>query len=68
VYATDAKVAAVKVLFAFDPATHPPIEYRAAVLRDAPDPAAARAFLEYLGGEAARSVLERAGFALPVSP
>ena len=65
VYATDAKVAAVELLFAFDPATHPPIEYQAAVLRDAPSPAEARRFLAYLGGEAARELLMGAGFALP---
>jgi molybdate transport system substrate-binding protein len=65
VYATDARVAAVVTLFAFDPATHPPVEYRAAALRAAADPGAARRFLDFLGGEAARAVLAEAGFDLP---
>jgi molybdate transport system substrate-binding protein len=64
-YATDAKVAAVDVLFAFDPASHPPIEYQAAVLSGAASPEPARRFLEYLRGSAAWALLERAGFALP---
>ena len=65
VYATDAEVAAVEVLFAFDPATHPPIEYQAAVLRGAPSPVEARRFLDYLRGETARALLAGAGFAPP---
>lgn len=65
VYSTDARVADVEVLFAFDPSTHPPIEYQAAVPRSAPNPEEGRRFLEYLQGEAARKVLVDAGFALP---
>jgi molybdate transport system substrate-binding protein len=65
VYATDAKIAAVDVLFAFEAGTHPPIEYQAAVLRGAPNPAEARRFVEYLRGDTARSLLAGAGFALP---
>ena len=65
VYSTDAKVADVAVLFAFDPATHPPIEYQAAVPRGAPNPAEARRFLDYLRGNEAQKVLVDAGFALP---
>lgn len=65
VYATDAAAGDVAVLFAFDPAILPPIEYRAAVLRGAPRPAAARRFLDFLQGPAARRVLADAGFALP---
>jgi molybdate transport system substrate-binding protein len=65
VYATDARVASVETLFAFDPATHPPIEYQAAVLRGAANPAAARRFVAFLGGETARALLSDAGFALP---
>jgi molybdate transport system substrate-binding protein len=65
VYATDAKVARVERLFAFDPAGHPPIEYHAAVLRGAANPQGARRFLAYLQGEAARELLAAAGFALP---
>lgn len=65
VYATDAAVARATVLFAFDPATHPPIAYRAAVLRGARAPAAARRFLAFLRTDAAREVLVRAGFDAP---
>lgn len=65
VYATDAKVAEVEVLFRFDPATHPPIEYRAAVVRGTHEPAASRDFLDYLQSETARRHLADAGFTLP---
>jgi molybdate transport system substrate-binding protein len=65
VYATDAKIARVETLFAFDPAAHPPIEYQAVVLRDADDPEAARRFLAYLTSDAARARLSAAGFVLP---
>ena len=65
VYATDAKVAKVDLLFTFDPATHPPIEYHAAVLSGAAAPAEAKAFLAFLQSEGVRAVLKDAGFALP---
>lgn len=65
VYATDAKIASVELLFAFDPASHPPIEYQAAALRDAADPALARRFLAFLTSPRARELLTNAGFALP---
>lgn len=65
VYATDARVASVAVLFAFDPASHPPIEYQAAALRGAADPALARRFLAFLTSPSARELLANAGFALP---
>jgi molybdate transport system substrate-binding protein len=65
VYATDARAAGVPVLFAFDPKTHAPIEYLAAVVRGAPNAEGARAFLAYLRSEAARAELSAAGFALP---
>jgi molybdate transport system substrate-binding protein len=65
VYSTDAQIATVEVLFVFDPADHPPIEYQAATLQGAADAEAARAFLAYLESEAARSWLAAAGFALP---
>jgi len=65
VYATDAQLTDLEVLFAFDPATHPPIEYQAAVLRDAPHPSAARHFVDFLRGESARSLLVDTGFGLP---
>jgi len=65
VYATDAKLAAVERLFALDPTTHPPVEYQAAALRAAANPAGARAFLLHLRSDAARALLSDAGFALP---
>jgi molybdate transport system substrate-binding protein len=65
VYATDAKVADVVVLFAFEPATHPPIEYQAVVVRQSESPALARGFLTDLSSAAARARLSAAGFVLP---
>jgi len=65
VYATDAKVARIETLFAFDPATHPPIEYPAAVVRQAEQPELARRFLAFLRGDTARRRLSDAGFVLP---
>jgi molybdate transport system substrate-binding protein len=68
VYSTDAEIAKVDILFAFDPADHPPIEYQAAALRGAADSEAARAFLTYLESETVRSLLAAAGFKLPGGP
>ena len=65
VYTTDARVASVERLFAFDPASHPPIEYHAAALRGAASPAEARRFVAHLRSEKARALLAEAGFALP---
>jgi molybdate transport system substrate-binding protein len=65
VYATDARVAAVERLFTFDPASHPPIEYQAAALRGAANPAGARRFVAWLQSDTARALLSDAGFALP---
>ncbi len=65
VYATDAAVADVIVLFAFDAATHPAIEYQAVVPREAESPELARRFLVYLRSDSARAVLTRAGFDAP---
>lgn len=65
VYATDAKLARVETLFAFDPATHLPIEYHAVVLRQATNPELAQRFLAYLTSAAARARLSAAGFVLP---
>jgi molybdate transport system substrate-binding protein len=64
-YATDARVASVERLFAFDPASHPPIEYQAAALRGAARPSEARRFVHYLRSAKARALLAEAGFALP---
>lgn len=68
VYATDAKVARVATLFAFDPTTHPPIEYHAVVVRNADRPgdaAAASHFVDFLTSGSARARLSAAGFVLP---
>jgi molybdate transport system substrate-binding protein len=65
VYATDARAADVSVLFAFDPKTHPPIEYLAAAVAGAKHAKEARAFLAFLMGDGASEALMRAGFKLP---
>lgn len=65
VYATDARVARVTTLFAFDPATHPKIEYPAVAVRSSQQLERARRFLAYLASETARARLSKAGFVLP---
>ena len=65
VYATDARVSDVTVLFAFDPKTHPPIEYLAGAVAGAKHAKEAQAFLAFLRGETARKALAAAGFVLP---
>ncbi|HEY8666347.1 MAG TPA: molybdate ABC transporter substrate-binding protein [Tepidisphaeraceae bacterium] len=67
VYATDAIAAGekVKVAAAADEKLHEPIVYSAAVLRDAPQPAAAGAFLAYLSTRPAQAILQKKGFAPP---
>jgi molybdate transport system substrate-binding protein len=65
VYATDARgVRGVKVLGEFAADTHPPVHYPAAVLAHAGAPAAARAFVVWLGGGEARQVWRSHGFAV----
>lgn len=65
VYATDAAIASVAIAFAFDPSTHPPIEYLAVALRGATNRAGAARFLDFLASDAARRILVDAGFATP---
>jgi len=60
VYATDARVAPVKVVGVFPEDTHPPILYPVALTRTASP--AARAFLAFLSGKQARAIFEKAGF------
>jgi len=60
VYATDAKVAPVKVVGRFPANTHPPIVYPVALTRNAAP--AARAFLTFLQGPEARAIFAKAGF------
>ena len=66
VYATDARAEPrVRVVTTFPESSHAPIVYPAAVTASAADPAAARAFLDWLGSEAGRAVLEAEGFLPP---
>ena len=66
VYATDARSGVSSCSFAFDPASHPPIEYYAAALRGAASPGEARRFVDHLREREQRgALLEEAGFALP---
>ncbi len=63
VYRTDANADDhVTVIGTFPPDTHSPIVYPAAVTAESPHPDAARAFLDYLQGDAARAVFEAQGF------
>jgi molybdate transport system substrate-binding protein len=65
VYATDAKTAKVKVLFAVDSNLHDSIEYYAAVISGSPNAAAARDYIALLRAGAGRSTFEARGFGLP---
>lgn len=51
--------------FAIDPSLYEPIQQCAAVLKDAKNPEAARAFLEFLSTAEARRILQDYGFGLP---
>ena len=60
VYATDARIAPVKVVGVFPENTHAPIVYPVALTRTAS--AAARDFLAFLSRPEARAIFEKAGF------
>jgi molybdate transport system substrate-binding protein len=63
VYQTDANTSTKVRVIAVAPAdSHDPILYPAAVLRDAKDKTAARAFVEFLQGPDARAVFQKYGF------
>ena len=47
------------------PALNPPVAYHIALLDDAPQPAEARGFLEFLASPAGRAVLVKHGFLAP---
>ena len=64
VYATDARAGGVATLFAFDPATHAPIDYLVAVPRTATSPELAAQLFDFVTGTAAARVLSAAGFAV----
>ena len=65
VYATDAIAAPVRILFAVDPTSHPPIRYQATIVAQSLDPAAAQRFVDFLETEDARAQLAALGFLLP---
>jgi molybdate transport system substrate-binding protein len=63
VYATDAKVSdRVKVAATAPEDTHAPIIYPVAVLKDSPNPEAAKEFVEFLTSDRAKAVFEEYGF------
>lgn len=69
VYATDAAITdAVRVAVTVDPQSTGPIEYPLALLRGAPEPEAARAFLEFLLSPEMRAEFERQGFVMAQRP
>ena len=62
VYATDAAASdRVRVVYTFPTGSHPPILYPAAALKSG-RVKKAQAFLEFLGGEQARQILQKHGF------
>jgi molybdate transport system substrate-binding protein len=67
VYATDVVTRADRVTEAFRPPedTYRPVTYPVALVKDARQPALARAFIELLGGAIGRAVLARLGFQPP---
>lgn len=63
VYRSDAlSDSGVEIVGTFPETSHPPIVYPVAVTRDAPNPAAARRVLDYLGTDDAHEVFVRHGF------
>ncbi len=66
VYRTDAAIShKVEVAWAIPAARGAPISYPVAVLKAAREPAAARRFFLYLGGEEAAQIFEKFGFLVP---
>ena len=66
VYRTDVKAAGGDVVgIPFDEAADVVNDYPISTLTDAPDPEAARAFVEFVLSDAARSVFDEAGFGVP---
>jgi molybdate transport system substrate-binding protein len=65
VYATDAMTSGkVRVIASAPESTHEPIVYPAAVVKGSRNEAAARAFIEYLAGPAARAIFQKHGFTM----
>jgi molybdate transport system substrate-binding protein len=66
VYSTDAATSGGVEIAAEAPAgSHRPIVYPAAILKRTKDEAAAKAFVEFLKGDAAKGVFKAIGFAIP---
>jgi molybdate transport system substrate-binding protein len=69
VYKTDAAISkSVKVVFEVPAADVPKISYPLALLKDAPQPAAAKKFIGYLVSKSAAAVFEKFGFIVRSSP
>jgi molybdate transport system substrate-binding protein len=65
VYSTDAATAKAVTVVAEAPAgSHKPVVYPAAVMKNSPNPAEAKAFLDYLSSPDAVKVFEKIGFAV----
>ncbi len=65
VYRTDAELVKDKVRLVATVGGHAPVRYPAAVVLDSRQPAAARAFVDYLLGADAQAILARHGFSKP---
>jgi molybdate transport system substrate-binding protein len=65
VYSTDAQSSSkVKVVATAPENSHDPVIYPGAVIKDSKNPAAARAFLDFLSGAQASAIFKKYGFAL----
>jgi molybdate transport system substrate-binding protein len=63
VYATDAKISKKVTVVATAPEdSHSPVVYPAAVIKNSKNAAAAKAFLDFLASEKARTVFQKCGF------
>jgi molybdate transport system substrate-binding protein len=65
VYRTDAAIMGDKVKVALTAGGHTPVTYPVAVVAESRNKAAAQAFVDYLGSDAAQQVLARYGFGKP---
>ncbi len=65
VYRTDARIMGDKVKVVLEPSVATPVSYPVAAVRDSPQPALAKAFIDFLGTDAARQTLDKFGFGKP---
>ncbi len=65
VYATDARMAGVQMLFPVDPGLHDAIDYYVAVVKGATNTEGANHFMQHLRSETGRAALHNAGFVVP---